>query len=172
MPKLTQLNIRYDPEIPGEMQNHVIEEEEYYTRTYPEDRKPFFPFHGFGRGGSITVNRFISISREHRETKGFDPYAGDEWTIEVGRLNRKSPWHSKLLFRLVISDLIIWHARLNFGKGREKQINLEPGDERSFWRRLLAVPIRWLYNRLEYRHSWWMHNEYVEDPMGSLSYWE
>lgn len=147
--KLTQLNIRYDPDYPFDWAS----EEDYWEAKYPANRKPLFPFNWQPSG--VKIGPYV-FTREHIVTKGFDPYAGERWELEIGK------W-----FRLELATVISFRAECTlFGKTFISHEKCKQGKMHISW------PWRLILDALEYRYEWWERNEHVEDPYGSLSSYE
>ena len=146
--KLIQLNIRYDPEYPFDW----VSEQDYYEAHYPPNRKPLFPF----KWQSGVVIGPWAFYREHVVTGGFDPYAGERWTLEIGK------W-----LEIELSTVVAFTGKLTvFGKTFESHEKCKKGKMHISW--LWRV----LLQALEYRYEWWARNEDVEDPYGSLGDYE
>lgn len=141
--KLIQLNIRYDPEYPFDW----VAEQEYYENMYPSDKRPMFPYKGSHRSGYINVLG-LCFNYSHVVTKGFDPYAGDEWEAKLGN------------FRLRLSTVICCSAELSYK--RKDVFNIREYEMKS-----MPYLIRKLFEFLEYRYEWEENNR-PEDPYDDL----
>ena len=138
--KLTLLNIRYDPEYPYDWAT----EADYWDKLYPP-RPPRFPYSG------NTVSVFgLQFYHRHVNTRGFDPYAGEEWTCEVGQFN------------LALSSVITWSVELNW-RSRSLLRTVEDCGK---------LPWHWskLWHFLEYRREWWERRTCVEEDYDFTGY--
>ena len=145
MGRLITLDIRYDPDYPFDWVPDP-------TFGSPEPR---FPYRGNGRRGTVSVLG-LRFKREHVVTRGSDPYAGDTWSLKVGK------------FELKLSNVVIcttgvrWNCReLLSARGYSAKDLPQP------W----GLLRRFLWNFLNYR-KYWLECNSAEDPMGRLGDYE
>lgn len=151
--KLISLNIRYDPEYPFDWVS--MEQQQFPELNAP---KPLFPFRGFGRQGHVSVLG-VHFNYHHRTTRGFDPYAGEEWTCTVGP------------FELLLSSVVCSMATLEFhwqARGKLWLMLMKSGEPTFVKRALFDVReyrqadmpwlVRKLWDFLEYRRAWFEAN--------------
>lgn len=169
--RLTQLNIRYDPDYPFDWVN----------QQPPEVGAPLPKFPFDGHKVSVLGLHFV---HKHIVTEGFDPYAGDRWTLELGKdkyrpwllftLDSTVSWCAKLEvkpWRLV--DSLYWHVPWGWWKISDGAFRWFPGIDYSRYEGSTKMP-RWfvlLWDFLEYRRGWWECNSPQEDYR-HMGYWE
>jgi hypothetical protein len=140
--RLISLDINFDPDLPPCMQG---------PRQEPVP-KPRFPYDW--KLGGVRVGP-LAFVRKHASNAGprHDPYAGDVWTCNIGKLEFE--------YSTVISVTMAlrWGSRSIFDIRESSFKDLPP-------------PCMLVADFLESRHEWFMENECQEDPYGSLSYWE
>lgn len=140
--KLLSLDINFDPDLPPEMQ-----EPRRVARP-----KPWFPY-DWKRGGVVLFG--VLFRRKHVSNAGprYDPYCGESWTANVGPIEFE------------YSNIITCVVNLRWeGRDLYESRGYEFNDLRWF--------ARVVVNFLEDRYSWFEENELVEDPYGSLGYYE
>lgn len=168
---LTLLNIDYDPEYPFDHPQQEIDDS-------PE---PWFPYR---RGGVKVLG--LEFVRTRVNTGGFDPYAGDRWTCTV--LDR--PCGAPLL-TIVASDVIALHFEIEVSPLALIDVLYVAYGMPFFWPRIDAdfrgrsykllnwyegfdskvpLPMRWLWNFLDYRWEWFSTHDDSQDL--GLSYYE
>lgn len=115
---------------------------DFYEKHWPASRKPTFPY--VTRLGGVELPLGLVFRRRHVTTRGFDPYAGEEWTL-------KSRNFSVRLSTVMACMFEVKFFGLTFSK-------YGIGWEETPWY------CRRLFEFLDYRFEWHEHNEYVEDP--------
>ena len=143
--KLITLDIGYDPEFPDSFQNCAYDQRRHYEAEYNKPQ-PWFPYKNSG----VT---FLGIYffRKRVTTPGPDPYAGERWTAEVGKLE------------LVLNSVICPEVILMWSHKRLFRICEYEYKDMPWWTRKL-----WAF--LEERYEWWEnHCDYDCD---NLRYYE
>ena len=154
------LNINYDPSVPDFMQNDP--QQEWIEKVYPASKPPILPF----RNGYLVNNRFLIVERGTVKTGGFDPYAGEVWTVSIFPPSRNYRFCSHAWLRLELSNLFCWTFKTRFrgGKTLQRRSGYELKDMPRWFR---AV-----WNFMEYRYDWWKYNVDSGDAYDYLSYYE
>jgi hypothetical protein len=139
---MIKLDINYDPDLPPGMQQAA-------EKPTP---KPIFPYRGGINGISVFGLKFL---RRHISNAGpkHDPYCGEVWTANAGPLEFE--YSTVICYTIGMR----WRSRDIFEY------------RATYWKELPWM-LRKLADFLEYRYEWYMNNEYIEDPYGSLEYYE
>ena len=157
---MIKLNIGYDPGLPfGSMQGP--QDDPLFDA--PEPRFPL-------RGNTVSVLG-LRLTHEHLNSRGFDPYAGECWTLKIGEA------HGRLgELKLTISDLICATVEVQWIKyGDDWRMLRVPAGHRVLHRSCEVewekMPRIWrkLWDFLKYRLLWWQYNSPKEDDYHSYA---
>lgn len=133
---LIKLDINYDPEVPDYMQG---------PPGWDPNRPPKPRFCLFNKGG-VKVGP-VFFTHKHRNTGGFDPYAGEQWTAKIAS------------FDISLTNLICYEIEVHRGSKLVYRQCEADRKHMSFWFMSLWD---FLEHRLEW-YKWECNDDYFEN---------